>query len=325
MAEGSATSSSVPLITAAASIAKLNRGPITKYYEPAESCSKTLSLDINMYYGWGAQGILDTACYPRGTKDYKDFVSSPAWDLYYYSPAICPGGWAAVTKFTSFVDGTNEESTMALGSDTTAQLCCPSGFEYSFGGHVCTSAITRDQVVPYVFPTTDLGGNLQQGKVSTSTYPSPSWAFANGVVVMWQSTDVSVLEAATKESTSTSASASATAATAGHTTGSSVGTPTPTNTAAQSTSDSGGLSNGAKIGIGVSIPLAVLLGLAFGFFLFRRRRAAHAAPPPGYDEAGMVKYAHTAEPVFEAPSEPPEMGAGFPAGQPVKHERHELQ
>lgn len=71
------------MITNKASIDSFNRGPITKYWEPAPSCSNTMSLDDNMYYGYGAGGIVDTACFPMGTLKYDDIKPASAWDMYY--------------------------------------------------------------------------------------------------------------------------------------------------------------------------------------------------------------------------------------------------
>jgi hypothetical protein len=76
------------MITNKASIDSYNRGPITKYWEPAPSCSKTMSRDDNMYYGWGAKGVIDTACYPMGTLKYDDMKPASSWDLYYCGYSI---------------------------------------------------------------------------------------------------------------------------------------------------------------------------------------------------------------------------------------------
>lgn len=84
-----------------------------------------MSYDGNMYYGYGASGLLDSSCYPMGTKKYEDIVDATAWELYYYSPAACPGGWDYVTKFTSAVPAADLVTSISLGSGTTAALCCP--------------------------------------------------------------------------------------------------------------------------------------------------------------------------------------------------------
>jgi hypothetical protein len=86
---------------------------------------------------------------------------------------------------------------------------------------------------------------------------------------------------------------------------------------------------GAKVGMGVGIPCALLLGLLFGWFLSRKRKPS-VTLPPGYDEAGMAKYAQ----IYEAHSEPSEIGGNArmdTAPSDVKvtaaqvHQRHELQ
>ena len=121
----SATTPETVMITQAASINAFNRGPITKYWAPPTSCASTMSYDGNLYYGYGALGLLDTACYPMGTKKSADVVDATAWKLYYYSPAVCPGGWDVVTKFTSGVPAEDLVTSISLGSDTSAALCCP--------------------------------------------------------------------------------------------------------------------------------------------------------------------------------------------------------
>ncbi|KAF1969479.1 hypothetical protein BU23DRAFT_557657 [Bimuria novae-zelandiae CBS 107.79] len=325
--DATATAPTTSMITEPASIREYNRGPITKYYEPPSSCAATMSFDGNMYYGWGDAGILDTACYPMGTLKKEEIEPASTWDLYYYSPAVCPGGWDTITKFTSGVGGVDTLTSIALGPGTSAALCCPSDYVYHTFGHVCTSMITQGQSLNYVIPSTDIGGTLHIGNVTTSIYPSASHAFANGVIVMWQSTDVPLLRAAT-----INPNPSTTAPSGPPTALPSASNPTPTaptNTSSPApTASAQGLTTAAKIGIGVSIPLALLLGLAFGWFLFRRRR-----PPPAYVESSgnrLEKYAHVV-PVHEAYSEPAEIGGNDNRGgkgsvrMEQEHQRHELQ
>lgn len=114
------------MITDAASIEAFNRGPITKYFAPASTCQDVMSYDGNMYYGWGEKGLIDTACYPMGTLTSQDIVDRTAWELFYYSPAVCPGGWDTVTKFETGVPHENLLTSISLGSATSAVLCCPS-------------------------------------------------------------------------------------------------------------------------------------------------------------------------------------------------------
>ncbi|KAL5377441.1 hypothetical protein DPSP01_009779 [Paraphaeosphaeria sporulosa] len=331
----SSTAPETSMITNKASIDSFNRGPITKRWEPAPSCSETMSFDNNMYYGWGAAGVVDSACYPLGTMKYDDIKPASSWELYYYSPAACPDDWARALTFTDGIPHNNMLTTLSVSASTTAILCCPSGFRYYTEGHVCTSAIKDGSTVKYVVPQNDDFGTLKIGPVSTSSYTAESHAFANGIVVMFQSSDVAMLKSAAVNPTAavTSTSKLSTPTSTGHseTTGTASSTSAPTGavTDAQSGTSSGGLSTGAKVGMGVGIPCALLLGLVFGWFLFRRRKA-NPYPPPGYDEAGMVKYAQ----VHEAHSEPPEIGGNHrmdiqPSDTKVAaaqvHQRHELQ
>ncbi|KAF2438943.1 hypothetical protein P171DRAFT_490395 [Karstenula rhodostoma CBS 690.94] len=115
----SSTAPETSMITNKASIDSFNRGPITKYWEPAPSCSNTMSLD-NMYYGWDAAD----------------------------SPAICPEDW---TRATTFTDGgiphNNMLTTLSVGTDTTAILCCPSGFRYLTEGHHSQDRPSEHQLI----------------------------------------------------------------------------------------------------------------------------------------------------------------------------------
>ncbi|KAJ4355624.1 uncharacterized protein N0V89_003644 [Didymosphaeria variabile] len=323
------------MITAKASIEAFNRGPITKYWEPAPSCSNTMSKDANMYYGWGASGVIDTACYPMGTLKYNDIKPASAWDLYYYSPAICPKEWTVATTYSDNIPKNDALTSLSVGTSTTAVLCCPSGFSYYTQGHVCTSTIKEDQTLKYVVPGNDEFGTLSIGPVSTSIYSAgASHAFANGIVVMFQSSDTAMLRSVTVNPTAGVASTSATTTTPSAqsstgTTNTAVSTGAATSTGDAQPVSSSGLSTGAKVGMGVGIPCALLLGLLFGWFLFRKRRTGNPYPP-GYDETGMVKYAQ----VHEAHTEPPEIGGNprldtLPTDVKVAaaqvHQRHELQ
>lgn len=122
----SSTAPQTFMITNAASIEAMNRGPITKYFEPASTCQNVMSYDGNMYYGWGESGVVDTACYPMGTVKSQDIVDRTAWELFYYSPAVCPGGWETVTRFETGVPHENLLTSFTLGTATSAALCCPS-------------------------------------------------------------------------------------------------------------------------------------------------------------------------------------------------------
>ena len=121
----SATAPVLSMITDAAEIKEYNRGPITSYWEAPASCASTMSFDGNMYYGFGDKGIIDTSCYPMGTMRSQEIVDKTAWGLYYYSPAVCPGGWDTVTKYTSGIPHENSLTTLSVGKETTAVLCCP--------------------------------------------------------------------------------------------------------------------------------------------------------------------------------------------------------
>ncbi|KAF2805438.1 uncharacterized protein BDZ99DRAFT_539765 [Mytilinidion resinicola] len=309
-------------VTDLSSISAYNRGPITTAFIPPTSCLATLTLPSSggdLFFGHQFISYVDLACYPHGTIAAQNLVTWSSWDIFYYSPAICPSGWTQATAFTSVIPAWPETVSISIESNTNVALCCPSGYSYlSTGlGHQCTSPITMNQVIQYIFPTNN-GANIVRGNVSTSTFPADATAWGDGVPVWWQSSDDALLAEA---STMTPSGASPTAITTGVTgSGGTAAQPSATTsipsstatTSASSTPKPSGLSTGAKVGLGVGIPLAIIAGLALGYLLFRRRRGRGTTDGDAAD-VPLGKYEH------DAPPEP-----YYDTQQPPKQPAHEL-
>ncbi|KAH7393628.1 hypothetical protein BKA64DRAFT_92458 [Cadophora sp. MPI-SDFR-AT-0126] len=258
------TSISTTTLTDPASIAVYNRGPATAIFTPPTSCLKTLTSKSDMYVGHRTTGYFDPACYPASTTDR----GLAGWDVYYYSPAQCPSGWASATRLISSIG--RGETYLTIGSDTTAVVCCPSNFRYvgDGDGHQCKSAFTStSSTLLYITPT--MNGNNQWTDTSlgnpmtlVATADPDYNVYNDGIPIFYQESDLAAFARAT--STSSTATPSRTT--------SQTTSPTATSSPSASSTGSSGLSTGAKIGIGVGIPLVVIaLGLIGAFFWFRRR------------------------------------------------------
>ncbi|KUJ13118.1 uncharacterized protein LY89DRAFT_785617 [Mollisia scopiformis] len=278
----SSSSTSTTFITDQVSIAAFNRGPVTASFTPPVSCLSTLTLfNSQFYFGHRAEGYFDTACYPSSTSS----LAADAWDVYYYSPAQCPSGWAQATSIAySFGRSATQ---LSLGSDTTAVVCCP-GYFYVGNDHACQSNIASTTTsVLYISPVLNnnlwysTDGNAPSTTTITETATSANWILGDGIAVWWQSSDLKAFAAATgTSSTPTQSTGTQSTSTATH--------------SVTSTPSSHGLSSGAKIGIGIGIPLGVIaLGL-IGFFVYFRRRRRNPIPQTEPQE--------TSE--FKAPGEP---------------------
>ncbi|KAH7321970.1 hypothetical protein BKA65DRAFT_556302 [Rhexocercosporidium sp. MPI-PUGE-AT-0058] len=254
------TSISTTTITNPASIALYNRGPATAIFTPPASCLATLTSKSDMYIGHRTTGYFDPACYPASTTDR----GLAGWDLYYYSPAQCPSGWASATRLVSSIG--QGGTFLTIGSETTAVVCCPSNFHYFGAGHQCQSAFTStSSTLIYITPT--MNGNNQWTDTSLAAprtlvaTADPDYnVFNDGIPIFYQESDLAAFARATSSpSTSTPSRAAS-------------GTASPTSRASASSTSSTGLSTGAKIGIGIGIPLAVIaLGIVGAFFWLRRR------------------------------------------------------
>ncbi|KAL5371016.1 hypothetical protein DPSP01_014541 [Paraphaeosphaeria sporulosa] len=218
-----------------------------------------------MFFGHENDPYFDVSCYPLGTLDSLDLVrTSDKWAMYYYSPAICPYNWIVATTFQSDVPG---GSVIPLDTQTTAALCCPSGFHYLGAGHRCVSTVSRDQRIPYVSPTSNGADGWIRGLVSTSTLDSEMTVYGDGVPIWWQSSDEAVLAKAAA-ATNSIATASEVQSSAQSVTPSASGSSMTELEPAKKD----GLSSGAKAGIGVSVAVCILGAILAAFLVFLRRR-----------------------------------------------------
>ncbi|KAF1969941.1 hypothetical protein BU23DRAFT_232606 [Bimuria novae-zelandiae CBS 107.79] len=224
----------------------------------------------SMFFGHLNDPYFDVSCFPLGTMNAADLVNDDTkWQLYYYSPAICPSGWTTATTFRSYVPGVDDTKFFQLGPQTTAAICCPSSYSYFHMGHLCASIVTRDQRVPYVNPTSSGTDGWNRGIVSTLTVAKDFTAVGDGVQIRWQSSNEAVLAAATDVTSITSSSSSKKESQNSQQSPSLA--PTASNTS--DPGDKGGLSTGAKAGIGVSIAgLALLTGILVGILLLLRHK-----------------------------------------------------
>ncbi|KAF1941029.1 hypothetical protein EJ02DRAFT_423372 [Clathrospora elynae] len=248
-------------VTDQSSIDSLNRGPITTKFAPPASCLETLTSisGSSLYFGHFGT-IFNVDCYPTGTSPAQALATGN-WAGYYYSPAICPLGWTAATTFLSSVPIYGSPQYIALGSETTAALCCPSSYFYAGNGHQCASTITQGQAVVFIFGLNNGYGYDLSGTPTTNKLTEGTSALGDGVPIWWQNSDDEVLSSAysmtpTSKPTSLPTSQPSTSTS----TSTSTSSPPPT-----------GLSKGAKIGIGVFVPLAVIAGLVLGSLLWSRR------------------------------------------------------
>ncbi|KAF2489093.1 hypothetical protein BU16DRAFT_531503 [Lophium mytilinum] len=262
-----------------------------------------------------------------------DLVTDSSWNIYYYSPAICPSGWTEATTFSSLSQANPSSVWFSIESNTNVALCCPSEYNYFSGlGHQCTSQITQNQIVQYVFATFNGASGYDRGTVSTSTFASDATAWGDGVPIWWQNSDDALLAAASTMLPSASSSTVPTTglASTGGTARPSATTSIPSSTAATSASSTavpgvGGLSTGAKVGLGVGIPVAIIAGLALGYLLFRRRQG-RGTPYGGATDVQLGKYRHNAPPgPYYDGQQPPNQPTHEIYSQPEPyHSMHEL-
>ncbi|KAK4175050.1 hypothetical protein QBC36DRAFT_379673 [Triangularia setosa] len=274
-----------------------NVGPVTTVFTGPSTCLSTTSFIGNGIAGFYVAAFWSdaTECYPPGTQ------SLDLHTAYYYSPGICPSGWAPVASLESgFPITASDYSQKALApKGTTAWLCCPSGFAPDrpwsstlwHNTRDCASTVPRHSTMTNVWMTTDPVGAL-----STIIASTRLMVLAKGIPIMWQQSDTAVVdwwETANPllSAPTTTSSSFPTGQTIFRTVtgpGGSVSTLsdeiTPSSTGAQDPSDSqsatqsSDLSTGAKIGIGVSVGVAIIaIGVAVYLFIcFMRASKATA-------------------------------------------------
>jgi len=100
-----------------------NVGPLTTTFTGPSTCLQTTTLIGSAAYYVAAFWDDVTACYPPGTATPFNFHTLPQ----YYSPGICPSGWAPVTSAGADFPGTaSNYNQYLIPSPTQVWLCCPS-------------------------------------------------------------------------------------------------------------------------------------------------------------------------------------------------------
>ncbi|KUJ21984.1 uncharacterized protein LY89DRAFT_778329 [Mollisia scopiformis] len=290
-------------ITDPAAIAAFNRGPVTTTFTPPNSCLSILTLNSNMYFGYGGPSYyFDHDCYPSSTAN----AVSSGWSLYYYSPAQCPLGWVQATRMTESYGA--QDTFLSIGASTTAVLCCPSGYFFDIHNSCsngCASGIlSTSTTLLYINPQVNQNSWFSTSATDPSTITvsvsdNGYGIWGSGIPVWWEESDSTLF-------------------TSGPPTTSSTPTTPPTNTATvppPNPTYPSGLSSGAKIGIGIGIPLALLIFGIVGFVCFRRfrvRRRVESAQPeqqdafmpnPELQQAFMPKPELHGEPAPRAPAQ----------------------
>ncbi|RDW65038.1 hypothetical protein BP6252_10689 [Coleophoma cylindrospora] len=255
----SATVMTTSIISDRATISTFNRGPLQTSFAPAASCLSTLTWSSTLYFGHWGPGVADTSCYPKSSGEKR----TSDWDMYYYSPGICPDGWSHAATFSSSYPGISH-SALSIASETTAVLCCPLGYQYLVDGfgHQCWSSLTSGST--YIYTPLDSnslpGGPIQtrsaDGLIQITINSTASSAFGDGVPIWWQSTDPTVFPLVGTTPTTW------------------VVTPTLSNSTpslrpSKSNSPTNGTSTSVKIGVGVAVPL-ILIALVLGIVLYIR-------------------------------------------------------
>ncbi|KAK3386763.1 hypothetical protein B0H63DRAFT_468351 [Podospora didyma] len=298
-------------------------GPLTAIFTGPSTCLSTTTFVGNGAAAFYVAAFWDdvTACYPTGT-------GTTTLDLhtnFFYSPGICPSGWAPVASMETDIRTTiSDYSRYALPKETTAWLCCPSGFvpDRPWASHFwfetlnCASTISRGSTMTNVWMTDDPVGKLSNIVASSTLY-----VLARGIPIFWQSTDKAVLDwwaaaspaQTTPSSTYTpptlfgpagpvptpSATGSTRATGSSTTTRSSLDSSTTTRRVTPNFNDlppdfqeqaGTSLSTGAKAGISVSVSIAVIAIVLAVYFVVRlaRARRAASAQPSAYPAQGEV-------------------------------------
>ncbi|KAE8446807.1 hypothetical protein EG329_011584 [Mollisiaceae sp. DMI_Dod_QoI] len=282
-----------------------NRGPLTTIFTPPASCLTettvvsfpttalanrtstftTTKIFIN-HFSWG-----DGNCYPS---TIATFDGSTRWgNGYYYSPGICPTGWASACQISTNALG----FPTSISSQTSAVMCCPSNWECVGGtttltAHGCSTALLAGETLTSVWlppqPTPSITMPLPDVRdLTTWTVPKNTSAVCDGIPVLWQNTDIQILALLGITPTSSSQTSSPTGSQSSNT------SPTSTGATSEIPASSGSsLSSGAKAAIGVTIPLVFIALIAGIFFFFRRRRNSqqphihHELPTSAENDSG---------------------------------------
>ncbi|KAL4932994.1 uncharacterized protein BDV17DRAFT_287357 [Aspergillus undulatus] len=258
--------------TAAASETLQTHLPLTTTFTPPDSCISNLWLGSTSGKTWMNLGpISRSECLPSGWQKTD-----------YYSPGICPTGYAIAASGT-VIDGSVTE---------TAATCCPTLDGHKYSTRPAESSTVSESIdclwspgpditTEFVYSWTGADGSTSSSDTALS---SEDHINAYGVYIRWQSSDFSTPASNTATTTTTSAAA------------------TSSETSTDSSSSSG-LSTGAKAGIGVGVAVGAILAVtALVLFFIRRRHSSRSAQyQQTPDDAGAVGLAY--QPRSEMPTE----------------------
>ncbi|PQE05116.1 hypothetical protein CJF31_00006096 [Rutstroemia sp. NJR-2017a BVV2] len=190
--------SAISSITDPALISSYNRGPLLTAFTAPTSCLSIFTSEPAdaMYFGHYAEYYIDSACYPNNITDSGGSGTS-AWELYYYSPAVCPFGWSHAKTITSSFGGSNGIF-LSIGPSTIAVVCCPLGFRYVNYDHACGSSFSSTTSILYYIKTVIISGS------------EPYFVMEDGIPIWWQASDLENLSEAPATLTSTSSSPTST-------------------------------------------------------------------------------------------------------------------
>ncbi|KIW92027.1 uncharacterized protein Z519_07009 [Cladophialophora bantiana CBS 173.52] len=234
---------------------------MSSVFTPAAGCSNSWTFE-GSYYNSISSGLLiqnlylgefNTACFPTEFAMYGRAPSS----IQVYSPGACPSGYQTPGVFNN--DG------------TTTAICCESGYSYatSFStiNFFTSSSVLFVGCLSTFEGTTSVIARANDTDLSSTVVSGPLTMWGQPVTVEYQQKDLSLFG-----TTSTSSSLSIPTST----TTSSTATATFSVSSGNSTSllnkDSSDLSTGDKAGIAIAGILAVLIAVAIGVFLVRKRR-----------------------------------------------------
>lgn len=100
-----------------------NVGPLTTTFTAPSTCLETTTVqNTNAYY---VAAFWDDVpeCYPPGTDTQYNFHTLPQ----YYSPGLCPKGWAPITSAgADFPTTATDYAQWVIAPETQVWLCCPS-------------------------------------------------------------------------------------------------------------------------------------------------------------------------------------------------------
>lgn len=299
-------------------IASYNYGPLTNRVSLSSTCTEVFTpyaynydgtsfLSVNWYMGhpgYPRGGVIDPNCYPSMTKP-DEWEHPDRWhNWYYHSPGVCPQSWTIAKTWEKDFQG------LALGPDTSAALCCPSGWvghTYYFDCRTTLSSGT-------IYKGYGIGTNQGLGPVAPLTFSFNEYVTGQGIPIWWQQSDFPTssttgLTSMIGSSGPPNPTVSPPPIDTSRSNARSSGPPIPTVSPPSIDTSRSGISTGVKIAIGVGIPFAVLFVVAIGSVIFirRRRQKAESGGPGPEDIQDVPEWVGRLGGKPQRPSDPPEL------------------